>query len=352
MKNRRHPVNLEDLTIVLLLTDRDEFAQRWLTYFEITKPNVSLIIADGGPKPYFTLEERNNLPGQIRYFYYGFDKDILSMILKIHASLSNVDTEFVLLSSDDDFYLFDGIACALAELKQDPELHACMGIVRDFSIFADEILVRPTFGCLRFGDEMYSSGSLDQESPIARAESFFEKDESFWHAIYRTDTLKQAHSDAIEVGIEDFALYEFFINLRTSIAGKLIRSSHYLYMLHQVHNEGQANKILAFDKNDVAWRFEFNKILKFALKPVLHDRTEYNFELVSKLRNSRLNNIHSLNLRALLEVIKYRFGKSIWVYLLNHIDPFVAHLYWNRDVKQILRFLRSGSTALKTSSSS
>lgn len=347
MKKHSTPANLEDLTIILLLTNRDEFAQRWLFYFERERPFVSLIIADGGPKPYLTIEEQKELPINVKYFYDGLDKDIHSMITRIHSILSNVDTQFVLLSSDDDFYLFNGVACALAELKRDSQLHACMGIVRDFSIITDESAANPSYGWLRFGDQLYSSESLDSDFPVTRAESFFKSDESFWHAVYRTNTLKLAYAEAMEFEIDDFTLYEFFINLQTSITGKLIRRFHFLYMLHQVHKGGEAQRILAFSENNKFWRSKFNQVVKFALNSI-PDAPEYDFERISKLRKPKPNVGRTLNLRPVLERIKYKFGKSFLVYLFNHIDPFVARLYWNSEVKKIVKFVRYSRNTPKT----
>ena len=156
MKNFER-VLLSDLTIILVIRDLVDFTNRWLSFYHRNLPYVKLIIADGSKEMLFIESQEKNQLNKVQYFYNGPDVDIPTMIRKIRKAISQVRSKFVLLASDDDFYILSGIIDAIKFLKENVEWDASMGVVRDFTIVKRSESSDYIYGKVRFGDELYKS---------------------------------------------------------------------------------------------------------------------------------------------------------------------------------------------------
>lgn len=335
----KHSSAFPDLTIILILFNRDDFARRWLNYFYFVNVKISLIIADGGSKPFIPKAARAALPENVTYNYYGLDKDIPTMVRKVFSALTQVKTEYVLLSSDDDFYLFEGLAKTLKKLRARPDIHACMGLVRDFAVIPSGVNSAVTYGNIRFGDSLYGAESIDNENSFERSRAFLVQNESFWHAIYRTKTLKDAYRCGNDMNLSNYSFYEFFINLKTSLLGKLMRES-FFYLLHQNHARGEAQNIKSVKKNELFWRARWEELKAGKYGADFQNEKFPEFEGLLALRNSKIDTKKYSFLRNQIERIKFKFGHTFLVYIFNYLDPFVAKLYQNREVRQIIKFVK------------
>ena len=335
----KHSSAFSDLTIVLILFNRDDFARRWLNYFHFANVKISLIIADGGSKPFIPKAAQTVLPENVVYNYYGLDKDIPTMVRKVFSALTQVKTEYVLLSSDDDFYLFEGLDKTLKKLRARPDIHACMGLVKDFAVIPSRVNPSITYGHIRFGDSLYGAESIDNENSIERSRAFLVQNESFWHAIYRTKTLRNAYKCGNDMNLSDYSFYEFFINLKTSLAGKLARDS-FFYLLHQNHARSEAKTIKSLEKNEFFWRARWEELKAGKYGADFQNEKFPNFEGFLALRNSKIDTKKYSFLRIQIERIKFKFGHTFLIYIFNHADPFVAKLYLNREVRQIIKFMK------------
>ena len=340
MRENNFPT-LSELTIILVLRDRDKFTSRWLEYYTLINPKINLIIADGSENRFFTRSESLELAKNVKYFYDGPDIDIQTMIRKIKKSLSLVETEFTILSSNDDFYLLKGLADAVEFLKENDDWHASAGIVRDFSILNSPKHSDDTYGSVRFGDVLYSSNSISESTPLKRVNQFLLADESFWHAVYRTQTLYSIYVEAGKTQINDLALYELFVNLKSAEIGKLHRNSKSLFMLHQVHSQMEAYKLEKLDERDKKWRDELNSLLGSIFQSVNTFAEAPTYEYIVKLRQQKVEGTVPSRLRPVIERLKYKYASSNFTFFINHLDPFTASIYRNQDVRRIIAFLKA-----------
>ena len=246
MKNFER-VLLSDLTIILVIRDRVDFTNRWLSFYHRNLPYVKLIIADGSKEMLFIESQEKNQLNKVQYFYNGPDVDIPTMIRKIRKAISQVRSKFVLLASDDDFYILSGIIDAIKFLKENVEWDASMGVVRDFTIVKRSESSDYIYGKVRFGDELYKSSSISEPLSFDRIMQFLVINDSFWHAVYKTESLLSIYCTAEEADIKSYYQYELFINIKSAEMGKLHRSHKSLFMLHQVHSQMEAYKLNHFD---------------------------------------------------------------------------------------------------------
>ena len=340
MKIDRNPP-LSELSIVLILRDREQFTRRWLKYYLLYNSHIKLIIADGSERAFFTESQYRKLPENISYFYDGPDVDIKTMIRKIKKSLTLVETEFTILASNDDFYILSGLAEAVEFLKRNSDWEASAGIIRDFSLinFAEDS--DNTYGKVRFGDVLYKSTSIDDSAPLSRVSHFLLTNESFWHSVYRTKTLFSIYSDAAKTQINDLVLYELFINLKSAELGKLNRNKKSIFMLHQVHAEMEAYKINYLEQQNKEWKDAYDSLLDSFFHSVGIAEGEQNYGYTVKIHQKIAQETIFAKFRSALERLKYKYAFSKLITVINHLDPFTARIYRNREVRHVVSFLKA-----------
>ncbi len=331
---------LSDLTIILVIRDRVDFTDRWLSYYKRNFSYVKVIIADGSNEMLFTKSQEQNLSKNLQYLYNGPDNDIPTMIGKIRKSLSLVKSKFVLLASDDDFYLLSGIINSIQFLKENVEWHASMGIVRDFTIIKPAEPSDYIYGKVQFGDELYKSSSISEPLPLDRIRHFCTINDSFWHAVYRTESLLRIYCAAEKTELNSIMTFELFLNVKSAEIGKLHRNRKSLFMLHQVHPQMEAYKLKNIDKEDVKLYEEINFILGKTFRSLNNYNDPPTFENIQKIRQELTSNTESSTLRSIIQRVKFKFALSKLIAIVNHLDPFTAKIYRNKEVRSIIEFLK------------
>src|SRR5262245_43538562 len=108
-----------DLTIVLTLKDRIPFTYRWMQYMHDMRCPYKILIADGGEDSAIEqhLRKHENYPYlDYDYIRYPYDATIEDYFKKLESVISRVESEYLLLADNDDFYLLECIPDILAFL--------------------------------------------------------------------------------------------------------------------------------------------------------------------------------------------------------------------------------------------
>lgn len=338
--NNVKTVLLSDLTIILVIRDRVDFTNRWLSYYHRNFPYVKLIIADGSNEMLFMKSQEQDQPNNVQYLYDGPDVDIPTMIRKIRKAISQVRSEFVLLACDDDFYVLSGIVDAIQFLKENVEWEASMGIVRDFTIIKHSESSDYIYGKVRFGDELYKSSSISEPLSFDRIMQFLVNNDSFWHAVYKTESLLRIYSRAEEADIRSYHHYELFVNIKSAEIGKLHRSQKSLFMLHQVHPQMEAYKLKNLDERNVKFQREMDSLLGKALRSLEKYKDVPTFGNIQKIRQELISSNKSSTLRAVMERVKFKYAHFKIITIVNYLDPITAKIYRNKEVRSIIGFLK------------
>jgi|LauGreDrversion4_1035100.scaffolds.fasta_scaffold04400_4 glycosyltransferase domain-containing protein len=336
---------LSDLTVVLVLKDRLEFTERWIRFNLMVRPKFKTLIADGSTTPIVDkslLAQIESLGAE--YLYFGPDKDLSIMTNKIHHALSYCKTKYVVLSSNDDFYLSRGMSKSITFLDSNPEYVSCSGRIQNFSVLPSENRIVPYGGSLFLGDELYPGRGLTDDSPLKRVKEFLSQDESFWHSVFRTDYLLATYDEARKQSNEDFILYDLFVNLHLSLAGKHSRLRNSYSMLHQVHDEMEARNLVSKNSQTEYWWESVTLLVKTALEKF---NISTDFYLLEKeldsfrsIGNEKSHASHRALLRSLVQRAKYKYYKTKVKSMIDLIDPMTSMVARDLEVSTVRRFLK------------
>ncbi len=217
---------MKDLTLLLLLKDREDFSKRWLSYFERSKMNISVFVADGSKKKTSLFDDNKFF----EYKYFGPDKNFNTYRSKVIGALEKINTKYVLFASNDDFYIKNGLVKALKKLKSDKNYSAARGLIKTFSVNSPNGL----YGKLIVKDTLYKKGSILSNKPHERILEFTKKSNGIWHDIVKRDDILDAWKISKRSRFDNIIIHDLFTFLFICSRGKCLRAG-YIFMLHQDH---------------------------------------------------------------------------------------------------------------------
>jgi len=265
-------INNEDLTIILVLKGRDAFTIRWFEHAKKFNLPYNVIIADGGSDTGLENElYKKGFHEHVRYEYvrYPYDENYKIYYEKVLSTLIKVETPYVLLASNDDFYFFDTLNESISFLKDNPDYVSSRGEIWDFSVlpilkFGISLEESNIYGSLSNITKLYKHPTVLGDCALERVVDFSHKSNSIWHDVIRTVNLKEAYIELIKSEINDFHLGESLISYILASQGKIHRSQE-LYMFHQCHSDMLALSVCFESPLDwmceSGWDLDFNKFL-------------------------------------------------------------------------------------------
>ena len=257
------PVN-KDLTIVLVIKDRPQFTFRWMAYANSIHFPFKVLVADGGKDLSVTdkLLNSGDYPNlDYEYIRYPYDETYTEFYVKVADALSRVETEFVALGDDDDFFIVQGLLSSIEFLKWNPEYSACRGRVAPMRIIPDE---NSAYGNdVRF----YMCSNVPSiESLIAteRVSNHFSPYDITHYDVHRTEDITEFYIKLRDLDLKDIILAELLTSCLAVARGKVKRES-YLYMLRQYNPKNSSNMEEIRKKGDLfdrmlleTWSGDFN----------------------------------------------------------------------------------------------
>ncbi len=124
-----------DLTIILLLKERQEYTERFLKYFEKNNKNFKLFIADGSKLNLGSKILKNIKKNPfITYKKFKEDKNYKIYYQKKLSSLKIVKSKYVLFTSNDDFLIYPTLNKCTKILKENKNLNGAGGTIYSFSL--------------------------------------------------------------------------------------------------------------------------------------------------------------------------------------------------------------------------
>ncbi len=335
---------LEDLTVVLVLKDRIEFTERWIEFNLVMNPGYKIVIADGGFTP---ISNKPFLEGikklNAEYVYFGQDHDLSVMTNKIYLALTKCKTKYVMLSSNDDFFLTKGLSNSIKFLENNPDYISCSGRIHNFTVLPYGKNDIPYAGKIFFGDELYPGCGIHEELPIDRVREFLEQDESFWHSVFRTQNLEKCYELAKFQGNEDFVLYDLFVNMHLALQGKHGRLRDSYSMLHQVHDEMEARNLVPKNKKSSNWWVKVDSLISVALAAfgLSDDSKSLLNEFEKNQESCPGSQVRSTKwpIRSVVQRFKYKYYKLSVMKVLELLDPMTSSLVRETEVRNVRRFV-------------
>lgn len=210
---------MDDITLLIPLKGRESITKKFLQSLNSRKCPFPIYIADGSQHPIEGLNTDNYLNLQIKYNYYGFDKNIKTFIRKSYLSLSDIETQLVMMVDSDDDVDLEGIQEGVDFLKKNIDYSSyrgkfVSGTNRDKVIYLDP--------------------SVKHKDPINRLKAGIDGKNSGWNDIKRTSELLSLCKKLHLSGTNDFQLFIRMLTYWHMIFGKALKHNARPFYIHKV----------------------------------------------------------------------------------------------------------------------
>ena len=224
-----------NLTIILLLKEREEFTLRFIEFFLRNNFNYNLFIADGSKKKLGqSILNKIRTNSNITYKKFPEDKNYTIFYKKIISSLEIVKTKYVLFASNDDFLIYDTIDRCMKILIKYRDLNGAGGSIYSFSLSKNKKFIENI-------NPLYFNLNFDQNHVKKRVDIFFTCPSSTMHYIMNRKNLLKSKKNAVKFFNNNIELMDFFTDVNNIINGKIkIINSPVLF--HQSTPNSEASK--------------------------------------------------------------------------------------------------------------
>lgn len=197
---------LPRLTLVMPTLNRRAYALRSMRYW--SGRGVVVHVLDGSPQP-ICVAELENLGQNICYHHLPF-----SFVERLKESLAYIETDYVALCGDDEFYIPSGLNSCISELQHDSTLVSCMGRCLKFDFKQAEVVAWADYLAM----ENYA---VLGDDPVERMVSHMNPYTcSTIYSVVRTPVWKRAFSTFIQKEFSAYAIGELQIELAICYQGK------------------------------------------------------------------------------------------------------------------------------------
>ena len=246
-----------DLTILLTLKNRALFAFRWMRYANAVRFPYKVLIADGGADERVSeiLANRPNFPNvNYEYIRYPYDQTYAHYYAKLVDALARVETPFVVMADNDDFFVVDGLTRSVEFLRNHPDYSSCRGIIGGARIepnvrYGELSQVYGSQPDIFFVAQIYPPGSTLDDTAAQRVQNQFSCYRSNWYDVFRTEQARASYQVLKELNIRDLILAQHIPHLLGNVAGKVHRDS-YLYLVRQMDGPDSSDRTETRGKGD------------------------------------------------------------------------------------------------------
>ncbi len=205
LKKFNYP-NLSKLTIVIITLNRKKFILRTMNYW--SGSNIKLLVVDGSKSP---IEDHilRKFSNNITYFHQPY-----SGHQRVLFALKLVQTEFVILGSDDEYFVPSALNSCVETLQQDKELAACIGRAVKFNFKNNQMTGKDVYSILK-------NYKLLDDDPMIRIKKLFRNFMPFHcHAVCRSNFWKIAWEYACFKEYNFYGSGEYFFEFLMAFSNK------------------------------------------------------------------------------------------------------------------------------------
>ncbi len=226
----------DQLTILLTLKDRVAFTSRWMSYANETRFPFKVLIADGGTDDEASdlLSDGKRFPN-VHYEYVRYKPDLgySDYYSKTADALRRVDTPYVALADNDDFFIAGALGDAVRFLVAHPDYATCGGQGAVFWVLDSKANEDFLFGNKIEWKATFEPNSIDANSATQRlrAQAVSTAD-TFFYDVKRTAEARRHYDIVRDICPRDLYLFEQVVCFLTAISGKSKRLDG-LYLARQ-----------------------------------------------------------------------------------------------------------------------
>ena len=241
---------MNKIVVLLLLKDRAEYTERWLHVHNKLNFKIPILIADGSHSDYNEkiiskfLTRENNL--NITYKNYGKDTSLHKFYSKIVTSIKDIESQYVIFTSNDDFLIEKSIIEGADFLNKNTEYVAAAGNAYDTTMCQTKPSHNLVWGILSHPINQYPAFDRKEELAESRIYNFLagRKNSYIYMALHRRDALLKSSKIIEQYCPPDLRFHAHFFAMLTLCFGK-IRGSIPCMTLHQANSgESAGNEIM------------------------------------------------------------------------------------------------------------
>lgn len=229
------------VTLLLAVKDRLPLAHRWMRFMDQEQCPYRIIVADGSldndsGRFFANTSDFPNLAYE--YIRFAPDKNYSDFFRKVSTALDLVDTPYVLMADDDDFYCLEGIRTAMGFLDEHPDFVCARGSYLGFSVetsgHGEEVTGAHTvYGEMRFKGAIYPSTTIAEDTSAGRMAANFSRWTPTWYSIHRTDIWRACWNEVAALNLMNIFLFEHTLTAMVAARGKIF-AGQYPYYYRQV----------------------------------------------------------------------------------------------------------------------
>jgi len=241
-------LELSRLTVIIPSFGRQKYLDRQVDYWRQTE--ATILIIDGSPEAW---KSNTKLPANTRYYHMP-----KSIEARFRFAAKLVETEYAILLSDDEFFLYSGLASCIAYLDSNVDVVACKGAAIAFQNYIAGVTVGlPVYPELRNTyavDQSTEQGRMLQHMrPYAMA--------TLWAVMRRKVFIATLHAMGADGPFKSAAAGE----LQTSLVAAYYGKCHVLNELVWLRS---------YENENIWWNDGRLSILEWYLDPVYSDEVE------------------------------------------------------------------------------
>lgn len=240
------------LTIILPIKDNQEMTKRWLDYAVKENFNFKIRVADGGSKK-FTEIINYNKKLNLDYSYHGLDSTHFKYINKIYKELKNVNTKFILLADNDDFYIKSMILRSICFLEKNKSYSSCGGNIFKF-VSSEKYKGKITYTTFS------KQNSFEDNSPTTRLKKISNSYNEIFYDVMKTKDMLNFTKNFLELNKSKFNyfFYPFCLSFYLVSVGKVKKFQEVILLRQEDYQSSTSSGVISlksifFDEN-----FSFN----------------------------------------------------------------------------------------------
>ena len=308
-------LNMDDLTIVLIIGKRKEFFHytlRWMAFASKNYNNFKIIIADGSGN--LQIEEKlytkKSYNFDYNYIKYPVDKSYSEYFAKIDNALGKVDTEFSVLADDDDFFNKDSLIKSKNFLKNNNEFSTCRGTIGNFKINSN-------FSLQSINLPQSQQSIIDEKSKERVANNFILNSSPTFYDVHRSELQKKQYKILSEQNFLEPTMVEMLTEYLDVVDGKVHRFND-LYLMRQSGMNHSSNKKFTEKNGGILERLSFGNFS--------HDLKKW-IQIISE----RISTAEKIDYHEAYNFVKEKFLNKLEQELVES-----SELYSNKNMKSPL----------------
>jgi glycosyltransferase domain-containing protein len=196
------------LTVVVPTRDRPGYCASLLRFLRTNRFPYRILVLDGSNEPQ-AQAVRSACAGVAEYRQFGPTFRLVDMLVD---AVGAVETPYIILMPDDDPIMPHAVDAELAFLQQHPDYIAAHGYFLGFGLHGDDLDIHHILGF---------TPSIESDRPLIRHATLFQRYQSFYWGVFRTEVFATAVKAAQPM---DVVLFRELTVMSTSILqGKVAR---------------------------------------------------------------------------------------------------------------------------------